>query len=80
MATASKTDTGFNHIAQAAPEYVEVILWRRVGLVLGALVITLVGAGWLMFHTLTSEADSAELNIAAVAPEQLAPPAAIPDF
>ena len=79
MARTTKSDTEFNHFSQAAPEYVEVILWRRVALVLGALVTSLAAVGWLMFQLLTGTPDQAGGSGTSLIPDRLAAPGAIPE-
>lgn len=58
-----------------APEYVDVILWHRVALVVGGLVAALAGLAFVLFQWLASpDSDSAA---PALDPNRLAPPAAI---
>ncbi len=94
MASPKKTPIEFNHTQDSAPEYVEVILWRRVVLALGTLVVALAGIGFLLFNQLTESGESDTLaanssgdevvqsdtrEAASIVPDQLAPTAAIPE-
>ncbi|MEZ5510332.1 MAG: DUF2914 domain-containing protein [Gammaproteobacteria bacterium] len=58
-----------------APEYVDVILWHRVALVVGGLVAALAGLAFVLFQWLANpDSDS---TAPALDPNRLAPPAAI---
>jgi len=58
-----------------APEYVDVILWHRVALVVGGLVAALAGMAFVLFQWLASpDSDSTAPSLD---PNRLAPPAAI---
>ena len=78
MATTIKSNTDFDHVNQAAPEYVEVVLWRRVFLALGMLVAVLLVVGWLMFQWLAGSSNQTLPDAAPAQPNLLAPPSAIP--
>ena len=78
MATTIKSDANFDHVNQAAPEYVEVVLWRRVFLALGILVAILLVAGWFMFQWLAGSSNQTLPVTAPVQPDLLAPPSAVP--
>lgn len=75
-ATSKNTPPAFNHTQDSAPEYVEVILWHRVILALGALTAALAGTGYLLFNLLLSSPDDADRL---PQPNRLAPTAAIPE-
>lgn len=58
-----------------APEYVDVILWHRVALVVGGLIAALAGLAFVLFQWLANpDSDS---TAPALDPNRLAPPAAI---
>lgn len=83
MANDKKTIPTFNHIENSAPEYVEVILWRRVVLALGTLVLALGGIGFLLFGWMQESGGNGEMEVVTlpvetISPDQLAPTAAIP--
>lgn len=63
MAQSKKSPIEFNHTQDSAPEYVEVILWRRVVLALGTLVISLAGIGYLMFNLMNESGESDSLAL-----------------
>lgn len=70
----------FNHVTDAAPEYVDEILWHRVVLAVAALALVVSGLGYGVFRLLGSEEQTTPAA-AALALEELTlqePPAAIP--
>src|SRR3990167_5590253 len=83
MANDKKTIPTFNHIQNSAPEYVEVILWRRVVLALGTLVLALGGTGFLLFGWMQESGGNGDMEVVtmpveSISPDQLEAPAAIP--
>ena len=79
MAKDTKNTPSFNHTQDAAPEYVEVILWHRVVLALGTLVIALAGIGYLLFGWMQTAENKPDMDVVTLSPDQLEPPAAIPE-
>ena len=78
MAKYSANPAPFNHVTDAAPEYVDVILWHRVALVLGALVIALAGMGYGIFTLISSGDDGISSPLAVNEMTQQQPPGAVP--
>lgn len=81
MARSAQHPDAFNHVTDAAPEYVDVILWHRVVLAVAALALVVAGLGYGVFRLTTAE-DSTTPALTAVALDELTqqqPPAAIPD-
>lgn len=76
--TARRTDT-FNHVTDAAPEYVDVILWHRVVLAVAALALVVAALGYGVFQLSgTPEETTPVTSIALDELTQQEPPAAIP--
>lgn len=88
-----KSGTDFNHTTDTAPEYVDVILWRRVVLAAVALAVALAAIGLLLYSLLTPSTGESEPDrisqplgqsiastdaSADISPDQLPAPAAVP--
>lgn len=79
MARPAKSQPNFNHITDAAPEYVDDILWHRVALAVAALALVVAALGYGVFRLIG--ADEETTPVTSLALEELtqqAPPAAIP--
>lgn len=77
MANDKKTIPTFNHIQNSAPEYVEVILWRRVVLALGTLIVALGGIGFLLFGMMQETDGNGGMEVVTLSPESM-PPESMP--
>ena len=75
----TKEPAAFNHVTDAAPEYVDVILWHRVALALGGLIIALCGIGYLLFMLMSPTDPVDDSQSMTLVPDQLEAPAAIPE-
>lgn len=78
MTQHSSQPARFNHVTDAAPEYVDVILWHRVALVAGGLVVALAGIGFLLFQLLSTPDSPEDASPFSLNPDTLEAPAAIP--
>lgn len=81
MARSAPHPASFNHITDAAPEYVDVILWHRVVLAVAALALAVAALGYGVFRLTTAD-DMPAPQLTSVALDELtqrAPPAAVPE-
>ena len=77
MAKYSANPAPFNHVTDAAPEYVDVILWHRVALVAVALVLALAGMGYGAFKLISSDDSGVSSPLAINEITQQEPPGAV---
>lgn len=77
MAKYSANPAPFNHVTDAAPEYVDVILWHRVALVAVALVLALAGVGYGVFKLISNDDSGVNSPLAINAITQQEPPGAV---
>lgn len=77
MAKYSASPAPFNHVSDAAPEYVDVILWHRVALVAIALVLVLAGMGYGAFTLISSDDSGVNSPLAINQITQQEPPGAV---